>query len=68
MPYIVCIDMNYIVWCSKLYEWNVEAVIVSYSRMRLTGGPGNDQFNCGAGNDKTTDLQPGLDIETGDCE
>ena len=28
--------------------------------MQLTGGPGNDQFNCGAGIDTITDFQPAL--------
>ncbi len=34
----------------------------------LTGGPGKDHLNCGAGTDTITDFQPGVDIETANCE
>ena len=34
----------------------------------LTGGPGKDHFNCGAGTDTITDFQPGVDTKMANCE
>ena len=34
----------------------------------LTGGPGKDHFNCGAGTDTITDFPPGVDTKMANCE
>jgi len=34
----------------------------------FNGGPGKDHFNCGLGIDTITNIQPGVDTKTANCE
>ena len=49
-------------------EQETTKYLEAMAMISFTGGPGNDQFSCGAGTDTITDFQPGLDTKTTDCE